>query len=427
MESKNSVVQYENAHPRQTCAKLFLDEETADVHFLVGDGDTQKRVPAHKIILAKASVVFHSMFYGGFKRQNDIEIVDVYADGFEKFLQFFYLDRVDVSMEYVEEIMYLADKYILRDCLKICEQFLLKNLKVKNICFVDELAIKHHRDELKALCETKIRENPTKLFASDEFRDTTRDVLKHILTMDKLGCDGKTLFDACMIWSAQKCVDAGLPVSVENRRKMLDDCIYYIPFGSMTSAQVFECIKNFRGFFSQEELEEIMLIVHSDTPMTLNKFKCISYNSKNLLQEFSRETDECRDVRMSATEETFLQTTEKISLCAIATVDLVGEPLTMSGTMTISAANKNDHKLLLKQYVEITNKNYIKLEKALVFEPNVLYKIKIDFGTGWKGGLTYNRKLLRDKIDVDENFKISFFYANFHPRFDLISKFYYKQ
>lgn len=58
---------------------MVNNELMADVHFLVGQAPTQRRIPAHKYILATGSSVFYAMFYGGLAKESggDIEIPDV--------------------------------------------------------------------------------------------------------------------------------------------------------------------------------------------------------------------------------------------------------------------------------------------------------------------------------------------------------------
>ena len=72
----------------QRSAVMFNNELIADVHFIVGSGSNQRRIPAHKYILATGSSVFFAMFYGGLKEErNEITIPDVEPRAFLNLLR----------------------------------------------------------------------------------------------------------------------------------------------------------------------------------------------------------------------------------------------------------------------------------------------------------------------------------------------------
>lgn len=69
------------------------------------------RIPPHKILLATDSNVFKAMFYGEMKENGDIRLADVSEAAFKQFLQFFYLNEVELSIELIAEVMYIGHKY----------------------------------------------------------------------------------------------------------------------------------------------------------------------------------------------------------------------------------------------------------------------------------------------------------------------------
>ena len=67
---------------------MFNNELIADVHFIVGAGSTQRRIPAHKFILATGSPVFYAMFYGRLAGcKEEFTIPDVEPQAFLNLLQ----------------------------------------------------------------------------------------------------------------------------------------------------------------------------------------------------------------------------------------------------------------------------------------------------------------------------------------------------
>lgn len=105
-------------------ADFFLDEQMADVNFIFKDALSTQKIPALKLILAAGSPVFKTMFFGSLPVKGDIRIIDVTSDGFKAFLQYFYLDELNLTMENVNEVMYLAKKYDINECLIACHQYL---------------------------------------------------------------------------------------------------------------------------------------------------------------------------------------------------------------------------------------------------------------------------------------------------------------
>lgn len=117
--------------------KLYLEEHSADVHFLVKDNKGEvERIPSHKILLAAASDTFYRMFYGDGKEKCNVTIVDASTLAFKEFLQCFYFERVKLTVENVGEVMYLCEKYGIGQCKAACTKLLLSNLTADNVCRV---------------------------------------------------------------------------------------------------------------------------------------------------------------------------------------------------------------------------------------------------------------------------------------------------
>lgn len=100
---------------------LYLSEKAADVYLIFESGE---RIPAHKPLLVAASEVFDTMFFGSMPEKGDVKMVDVSADAFKEFLQFFYFNKVPLTIQNIGHVMYLGDKYDVAECMKLCETFL---------------------------------------------------------------------------------------------------------------------------------------------------------------------------------------------------------------------------------------------------------------------------------------------------------------
>lgn len=73
-------------------ALLFNNDFMADIYFRVGEGDSSKRIPAHKYILATGSSVFYAMLYGAYSSSDasskEINIPDVEPVAFLNLLRY---------------------------------------------------------------------------------------------------------------------------------------------------------------------------------------------------------------------------------------------------------------------------------------------------------------------------------------------------
>ncbi|XP_031638110.1 BTB/POZ domain-containing protein 3-like, partial [Contarinia nasturtii] len=114
--------------------KFYLSKEFADVQivFVVNDEELG-RVPSHKIILAAHSDVFHTMFNESWKEKNEVKIVDADVANFKEFLRFFYFGTVNLTIENVDAIMNLSNKYNVTECKNLCRKFLKATMTSDNM------------------------------------------------------------------------------------------------------------------------------------------------------------------------------------------------------------------------------------------------------------------------------------------------------
>ncbi|KAL3116855.1 hypothetical protein niasHT_003379 [Heterodera trifolii] len=129
--------------------RLLSTGVDADVHFLVGQGDEQELLPAHKPILRIASDVFDAMFRfdeefpifatpkPGKKDGNcPVEIPDVEVEAFKTMLSFIYTDDLSgVNGNNAIDVLYAAKKYNLPSLVKACVKIPIDKLSNVYIAF----------------------------------------------------------------------------------------------------------------------------------------------------------------------------------------------------------------------------------------------------------------------------------------------------
>lgn len=249
---------YRNESLAKSIRKLYLDEKTADVHFIF---DTDECVPAHKNLLIATSKVFEAMFNGCWQEKENVRIIDASAKSFKEFLQFFYLDEVELTMKSIIDVMNLGQKYDIDECTVACSRFLEYNLTDDNVCFIYKLAILFDDNELKTICEMNISINTKKVFKSMKFLKCERNVLKNILTLDRLHCLETDVFNACIAWI--KMVSKQHTLNKQTIHDYLGDAFYNIRFGSMQMNEFIKILVSNRDLFSIAEQNDIIQLISS--------------------------------------------------------------------------------------------------------------------------------------------------------------------
>lgn len=266
--AKRKVVEYLNGEVDsavclESVGKLYLNGDTADVRFLIkGANGHTEHIPAHKLLLTAASKAFHQMFYGEIKEEGDVTIVDASAAGFKEFLQCFYISRVKLTLENINEVMYLSEKYGIDKCMAACSEFLQRKLTANEVMQAHQLAILFKQSELKKACEEFISIYIEEVLKSDGFLAWDKAKLCEILKMDKYSCPETVVFEACMSWV--KHASQQEEVTKEHVQAHLGDLFYQIRYRSMTSKQFASLLSSYGHLFSGNECKEILQLVEND-------------------------------------------------------------------------------------------------------------------------------------------------------------------
>ncbi|XP_055303138.1 BTB/POZ domain-containing protein 6-A-like isoform X2 [Sitodiplosis mosellana] len=243
--------------------KLYMNSESADVHFVFESNDDIERVPAHKAHLMVGSDVFAKMFNGSWKEMDKVKIGDVSASAFKEFLQFFYVGQVKLTMENIAAVMNLGEMYNVTECLAVCTKFLKNNLNDENVCSNYELAILLNQEGLKKACEIFIGLNIKAVFKSTDFQTCDRKMLAQILKLNWMSCTEVDLFEACMSWV--KVASKQDVLTKETVQAHLGDLFHEIRFGSMSLQMFAALIPTYGSTFSLDEHQEIIQMIADPT------------------------------------------------------------------------------------------------------------------------------------------------------------------
>lgn len=240
--------------------KMYLNSEFADVHFMFETNDGEfDRIPAHKLLLCAASDVFQTMFNGTWKEKNEVVIVDTPILVFKEFLQFFYMDRVNLTVENVTKVMNLGQMYNVTECLSVCAQFLKNHLNEDNVCWCYELAVLFDNVDLIKSCETIIGMNTSALFTSKSFATTNRKILRRILMLDWLSCTEIELFEVCMQWILADSKETELTMKIV--RGEYAELFHAIRFRLMSLQEFVSLAPKYRNLFSYDDFIDIAQLI----------------------------------------------------------------------------------------------------------------------------------------------------------------------
>lgn len=359
---------------------MFTSGTLADVKFVFDDG--AKEITAHKLILAINSPVFHQMFFGALKETGDIKIVDTSPEAFTEFLQFFYLNEIKLTGDNIKEVMELADKYDVPQCMDCCNRF-LKNIAVpENMCTIYQMALLYDNCYLIDFCEEKIQIDPKSIFDTSSFKNCDRVVLKCILAMNLL-CDELTVFNACVDWAKNACDRSNIVGSSENYKKVLGDCFQLIRFPSMTNQEFCTVLQNHKNFFNVNSLTDIFMHITLRQPL-------------QVATEFS---GDCRRNELTLTRE---PNAIKISIHKIEQLEVMKFSTNQRIVLKGILVNKRIHTLigrellgnikvfnlelsmeetLLDQPVKLSkaNSNYYNFLKPIIIQPKQKHEVQILF------------------------------------------------
>lgn len=166
--------------------RFFKDPTHSDVEFIAKKRDGSKvKFPAHRQLLMSQSTVFEQMLQGDMKEGLLVSNMDVCAEAFEEFLQFFYLVEVKLTSDHIADVLKLVKKYDTSHLWPVCEAFMEQTLTVDTAFHYYELALSH---KLSANILDKLEEiickNSEKAFKSSADGGANMLVLSNILKLD---------------------------------------------------------------------------------------------------------------------------------------------------------------------------------------------------------------------------------------------------
>lgn len=249
--SRQMVFEYAFTDDNVDCRFKFVDEITSEV----------KQFAAHQKVLAAISPVFRAMFGGSWNdAKNPIVIRDASYEWFAVFMEYFYKDKVTVTVENACCLLELADKYDVKPLVDQCETFLIAQMSVANVLAYYEVAVRHKRDRLKPECHALFRHQYSAIMKSADFCGCSKATLAAFLAQLPIPCDVAEVFNACIKWSKAECEKYGIAVpSMNDLRSALGDCFGLIRFKHMDHQAFVDLHETYKKMFTREEAEGVLV------------------------------------------------------------------------------------------------------------------------------------------------------------------------
>lgn len=246
--------------------RFYKNEKYSDVEFMLTDRDGNACViPAHRFLLMSRSNVFEPMLYGDMKEGHKVNITDVSAEAFEEFLQFFYLEKVNLTMHNIGEVLKLIDKYNTRTSdFPSCEKFMTQSVSESSAYEYYALALSFNlSSEVKEVFEKILGQNRRLVFDLGDDVSKSRLVISSMLQSDEFVGEEIDIFKDVI-------------ATPQNIKDELGDLIKYIRFPIMSSKALIDCMKEHPLLLTQEELIDITDYVVHGTPMS----QAVVYNTR---------------------------------------------------------------------------------------------------------------------------------------------------
>ena len=178
-----------------------------------------------------------------------------------------YSEKVKLNESNVMQVLYVAEKYLVRSLADECIEFLEERLNVGNVLWILSYARQYDETDLVAHCWEEIERDTYGVVKSAEFASIERCLLEEIVTRDSLTISEIELFKVVDLWAAERCKRTGLSVHGNEKRKVLgENIVHAIRF--LTMEEEFASVVTNSGLSTSEEVVCIMKYFNSATLTT---------------------------------------------------------------------------------------------------------------------------------------------------------------
>ena len=185
-------------------------------------------------------------------------------ESFLEMLRFMYYDEVQLTTDNAPEVLFLARKYLIPSLAEICSQFVLNNLSVENtLPVLNHCCLLGVSKGLEKQCWIIIDQNASEIAQDNKFPEIDHATLTAFLARDTLVARETVLFRAAVKWAGRECQRLSIPLTVENKRRVLGDAFYTIRFPLMSMKEFTDDVAQ-SSFLSHEEVANMYIGYNSN-------------------------------------------------------------------------------------------------------------------------------------------------------------------
>ncbi|CAC5403376.1 unnamed protein product [Mytilus coruscus] len=233
------------------CMMYMLEKEImCDVTFRVGTD--QRIVKAHKYMLASRSSVFNTMFEGSCPEKGEVFVPDVNFETFKVLLRYIYSDLLDPSLDNMQEVLYIAEKYMLSTMKDECSNQLVSSIETSNAHLVFDVASNFNLQSVKSKTLEHIQKNAEEYFTEPNAIKISRECIKAILELDFMSCSETNICRFLIKWAGHQCEVQGKTASGENMREITGSLLNLVRFPVINRTYFTNKIPS--GFLTSEEV-----------------------------------------------------------------------------------------------------------------------------------------------------------------------------
>ena len=197
-------VKFEAGSKHGIKALMVMDDlrrrhQLCDVTICVGN----RRLPAHRLVLASFSSYFLAMFTGGMMEsfEDTVTLKDIDPRSVETLIDFAYTGKLEITTDTVQSLLFASSLFQLTAIQKACSDFLLRQLHPSNCLGIRSFADVHSCAELLQVSEKYIHEHFTDVVKSEEFLLLPHDSLASLLSSEDLNVDSEEdVYNALIAW-----------------------------------------------------------------------------------------------------------------------------------------------------------------------------------------------------------------------------------
>lgn len=187
-------------------------------------------------------------------------------------LRHMYYDEVRLTTRNVLEVLFLAQKYLIPNLAKICTEFVGNNLTVENtLPVLDHCFLLGVSKGLEKQWWSIIDKHASEVAEYNQFLDIDHGTLTALLSRDTLVAKEMVLFRVAVKWAGHECQRLSIPLTVENKRKVLGDAFYSIRFPLMSMKEFTDEVAQ-PSFLSHEEVATMYIGFNSSFESCKVKF-----------------------------------------------------------------------------------------------------------------------------------------------------------